>query len=83
MFDCRSLGPIEVKGLPKPVEAWQVRGEVVGVSRFEALRAATLTPLVGRQEEIELLLRRWHQAKLGEGRVVLLAGDVSLWWLRL
>jgi class 3 adenylate cyclase/predicted ATPase len=78
MFDCHSLGSIEVKGLPQPVEAWQVRGEVVGVSRFEALRAATLTPLVGRQEEIELLLRRWHQAKAGEGRVVLLSGEPGI-----
>jgi class 3 adenylate cyclase/tetratricopeptide (TPR) repeat protein len=78
MFDCHSLGVIEVKGLPQPVEAWQVRGELAGVSRFEALRAAALTPFIGRQEEVELLLRRWHQAKLGEGRVVLLAGDPGI-----
>jgi len=78
MFDCRALGAIEVKGLPQPVEAWQVRGELAGVSRFEALRSAALTPLVGRQEEIELLLRRWHQAKLAEGRVVLLAGEPGI-----
>src|SRR5215475_9975818 len=62
MFDCHSLGAIEIKGLPQPVEAWQVRAELAGVSRFEALRSGALTPLVGRQEEIELLLRRWHQA---------------------
>ena len=37
MFDCHSLGAFEVKGLPKPVEAWQVRGELAGVSRFEAI----------------------------------------------
>jgi class 3 adenylate cyclase/tetratricopeptide (TPR) repeat protein len=78
MFDCRSLGSIEVKGLPQPIEAWQVRGELAGVSRFEAMRSAALTPLVGRQEEIELLLRRWHQTKLGEGRVVLLAGEPGI-----
>jgi class 3 adenylate cyclase/predicted ATPase len=78
MFDCRALGLIEVKGLPQPVEAWQVQGETSGVSRFEALHAAALTPLVGRQEEIELLLRRWHQAKLGEGRVVLFAGEPGI-----
>jgi class 3 adenylate cyclase/tetratricopeptide (TPR) repeat protein len=78
MFDCHSLGAIEVKGLPQQVEAWQVRGELAGVSRFEALRGGALTPLVGRQEEIELLLRRWHQAKLGEGRVVLLAGEPGI-----
>ena len=78
MFDCHSLGSIEIKGLPQPVEAWQVRAELAGVSRFEALRSGALTPLVGRQEEIELLLRRWHQAKLGEGRVVLLAGEPGI-----
>jgi class 3 adenylate cyclase len=78
MFEYRPLGSIELKGLPRPVEAWQVRGERAGISRFEAMRAGALTPLVGRQEEIELLLRRWHQAKLGEGRVVLLAGEPGI-----
>ena len=48
------------------------------MSRFEALHAAGLTPLVGREEEIELLLRRWHQAKRGEGRVVLLSGEPGI-----
>jgi class 3 adenylate cyclase len=78
MFDCHSLGAIEVKGLPPPVGAWQVRAELAGVSRFGALRSAALTPLVGREEEIELLLRCWHQAKRGEGRVVLLAGEPGI-----
>ena len=78
MFDCRALGANELKGLPQPVEAWQVRGETAGVSRFEARRAGALSPLVGRQEEIELLLRRWDQAKLGEGRVVLLSGEPGI-----
>ena len=78
MFDCRALAAVEVKGLPQPVEAWQVRGETAGVSRFEARRAGALSPFVGRQEEIELLLRRWDQAKLGEGRVVLLSGEPGI-----
>ncbi len=78
MFDCRALGAIEVKGLPEPVEAWQVRSEMAGVSRFEARHAGALSPLVGRQEEIELLLRRWDQAKAGEGRVVLLSGEPGI-----
>ena len=69
---------IDVKGLPQPVEAWQVRGEAAGVSRFEARRASTQSALVGRQDEIELLLRRWDQAKLGEGRVVLLSGEPGI-----
>jgi class 3 adenylate cyclase len=78
MFDCRPLGADEVKGLPQAVEAWQVRGEMAGVSRFEARRVGALSPLVGRQEEIALLLRRWDQAKRGEGRVVLLSGEPGI-----
>jgi class 3 adenylate cyclase len=78
MFDCCALGAGELKGLPPSVEAWQVRGEAGGVSRFEARRTGALTPLVGRQEEMELLLRRWRQAKLGEGQVVLLSGEPGI-----
>jgi class 3 adenylate cyclase/DNA-binding SARP family transcriptional activator len=78
MFDCRALGTAEFKGLPPSAEAWQVCGEAAGVSRFEARRTGALTPLVGRQEEIELLLRRWDQAKRGEGRVVLLSGEPGI-----
>lgn len=78
MFDCRALGADEVKGLPQPVEAWQVRGETAGVSRFEARRTGALSPLMGRQDEIELLLRRWGHAEVGEGRVVLLSGEAGI-----
>jgi class 3 adenylate cyclase len=78
MFDCRALGADELKGLPPSVEAWQVRGESAGVSRFEARRAGKLSPFVGRQEEMDLLLRRWQQTKLGEGRVVLLSGEPGI-----
>jgi DNA-binding SARP family transcriptional activator/class 3 adenylate cyclase len=78
MFDCRALRANEVPGLAQPVEAWQVRGETAGVSRFEARRAGALSPLVGRQEEIDLLLRHWDQAKVGEGRVVLLSGEPGI-----
>ena len=78
MFECRALGAGEVRGLPYPVEAWQVGGEAAGVSRFEARRVGELSPFVGRQEEIELLLRRWDQAKSGEGRVVLLSGEPGI-----
>jgi predicted ATPase len=54
-----------------------VIGESGVLSRFEALRAGT-TPLVGRGEEVDLLLRRWHQAKSGEGRVVLISGEPGI-----
>jgi hypothetical protein len=78
MFDCRALGADELKGLPQSVDAWQVRGEAAGVSRFEARRRGAPTPFVGRQEEMDLLLRRWDQAKAGEGRVVLLSGEPGI-----
>ena len=78
MFDCRALGA-DAKGLqPSVAEAWQVRGERAGVSRFAARRGGALSPLVGRQEELELLLRRWDQARRGEGRVVLLSGEAGI-----
>jgi len=78
LFDCRALDAIEAKGLTQPIEAWRVCGEAPGVSRFDARRAGKLSPLVGRQEEHDLLLRRWQQAKLGEGRVVLLSGEAGI-----
>ena len=78
MFDCRELSGSELRGPLSTVEAWHVRDEVVGVSRFHARRTGELAPLVGRQEEMELLLRRWEQAKLGEGRVVLLSGEPGI-----
>jgi DNA-binding SARP family transcriptional activator len=77
-FDYRALPAIEVSGHPQPIEAWQVRGESADMSRFEARYRATLSPLVGRQEEILLLLRRWEDAKHGAGRVVLLSGEPGI-----
>jgi class 3 adenylate cyclase len=78
LFDYRDLGPVVVKGLASPVPAYQVLRPSVVESRFEALHGARLTPLVGREEELELLLRRWRQAKAGEGRVVLISGEPGI-----
>lgn len=78
LFAYRALPDIEVKGLPQPVTAWHVLGEAIGVSRFDARRAGSLSALVGRQEEIELLLRRWDQAKSGAGRVVVISGEPGI-----
>lgn len=75
MFDCRALSAEELKCVPQQLGAWRVLGESTGVSRFEARRGGALTPLVGRREEMEMLLRRWNEAKVGEGRVVLLSGE--------
>jgi class 3 adenylate cyclase len=74
LFEYRDLGTVALKGFGENVPAWQVLGADAAESRFEALRA-TGTPLVGRAEEVELLMRRWEQAKAGDGCVVLLAGE--------
>jgi class 3 adenylate cyclase/tetratricopeptide (TPR) repeat protein len=78
LFDCRELGAVPLKGLPEPVPVFEVRAERAGLSRFEALHPARLTPLIGREEELELLLRRWAQAKTGQGRVVLISGEPGI-----
>jgi class 3 adenylate cyclase len=78
LFECHDLGAIEVKGFPEPVHAYQVVGVSAIESRFEALHGATLTPLVGREEQMDLLLRQWYRAKPGEGRVVLLSGEPGI-----
>ncbi|WP_342725606.1 BTAD domain-containing putative transcriptional regulator [Bradyrhizobium sp. B097] len=76
LFDCDDLGPMALNGFSEPVPAWRVQGASSIDSRFEALRAPT-TPLIGRDEELELLLRRWRQAPNG-GRVVLLSGEPGI-----
>ena len=78
LFDYRDLGAVTIKGLAEPVLAAQVLSESTVESRFEALRSATLSPLVGRDEEVQLLLRRWAQAKDGEGQIVLISGEAGI-----
>ncbi len=77
LFDLADLGPQALAGFAEPQPAWRVIGESGVLSRFEALRSGE-TPLVGRGEEIELLTRRWQQAKTGEGRVVLISGEPGI-----
>jgi class 3 adenylate cyclase/predicted ATPase len=77
LFEYRDLSTVALKGFAEEVSAWQVLRESKVESRFEALRSGQ-TPLVGRAEEIELLLRRWDQVKTGEGRAVLLTGDPGI-----
>src|SRR6266566_5125758 len=79
LFENRALGTVSVKGFGAPVPVWQVTGASAVDSRFEALRRGSgETPLVGREEEIELLLRRWQQAKRGDGCVVLISGEAGI-----
>ena len=77
LFELQELGPKEIKGIGEPVRAWAALRPSAVESRFEALRTAT-TPLVGRDEEIELLVRRWEQAKAGEGQIVLFSGEPGI-----
>src|SRR5207247_3506156 len=72
------LGPRDLKGIVGPAGAWAALRASSVASRFEALHATGLTPLVGREEECELLLRRWSKAKTGEGQVVLLSGEAGI-----
>ena len=78
LFEYRDLGAVQVKGLVDPVPAWQVLRPSVVASRFEALRGSRLTRLVGRDEEIDLLMRRWARAKAGDGQVILVSGEPGL-----
>jgi class 3 adenylate cyclase/predicted ATPase len=77
LFEYRELGSVTLKGFAENVAAWQVLRAGTTESRFEALRTTT-TPLIGRDEEIELLLRRWEQAKRGDGAVVLISGEPGI-----
>jgi class 3 adenylate cyclase/tetratricopeptide (TPR) repeat protein len=78
MFEYHDLGRQVLKGLSDPTQAWQVLGPSTVESRFEAQRGAVLTPLVGREEELKLLLRHWQQARAGEGSVVLISGEPGI-----
>jgi class 3 adenylate cyclase len=77
LFDYEDLGAVEIKGFAMPVTAARVLRESAVEGRFAALRA-TRTPLVGRDEELAMLERRWQQAKSGEGCVVLVSGEPGI-----
>jgi hypothetical protein len=78
LFDLEDLRAQDLKGIAGPVRAWAALRPSSVESRFEALHATGLTELVGREEELELLLRRWSKAKTGEGQVVLRSGEAGI-----
>ena len=78
LFELQDLGQKDLKGIAGLVRAWAALRASSVESRFEALHAGGLTALVGRDEELELLLRRWSKAKTGEGQVVLLSGEAGI-----
>ena len=77
-FDLDDLGSHDAKGVSGGLRVHRVAGESASESRFEATRAAGMTPFVGREEEVAMLTRRWSQAKEGEGQVVLLSGEPGI-----
>jgi predicted ATPase len=78
LFELRDVGAQELKGIAGPVRAWAALRPASVESRFEAFHGASLTELVGREEELELLLRRWSKAKNGQSQVVLLSGEAGI-----
>ncbi len=78
LFECQDLGAKALKGISTPLSMYQVVRESVAQSRFEAAVGRGLTPLVGREEELGLLQRRWAQAKEGAGQVMLLSGEPGI-----
>jgi class 3 adenylate cyclase/predicted ATPase len=78
LFELDDLGAQDLKGTSGPVRAWAASRPASIESRFDALHATGLTELVGREEEFELLLRRWSKAKSGQGQLVLLSGEPGI-----
>ncbi|MFZ0196631.1 MAG: AAA family ATPase, partial [Pseudolabrys sp.] len=78
LFELEDLGTKDLKGIAGPVRVWAALRPSSAASHFEALHGTTLTDLVGREEDLELLLRRWSKAKTGEGQVVLLSGEPGI-----
>ncbi|MGB6539850.1 MAG: AAA family ATPase [Xanthobacteraceae bacterium] len=78
LFELQYLGSKDLKGIAGPVRGWAALRPGSAEGRFEALHGSGLTALVGREEELDLLLRRWSKAKTGEGQVVLLSGEAGI-----
>jgi class 3 adenylate cyclase/predicted ATPase len=78
LFELQDLGPRDLKGIAGSVRAWKALRTRSVESRFEALHGSGLTALVGREEESELLLRRWSRAKTSDGQVVLISGEAGI-----
>jgi class 3 adenylate cyclase/predicted ATPase len=77
-FACQSLGTQPLKGFAQPLEVYQVLSESTARSRLDVAGSTGLTPLVGREQEVALLLERWVQVKDGLGQVVLLSGEAGI-----
>ena len=77
-FDIDDLGEYKLKGISQPQTAYRVRGESGAQGRLDASASLGLTPLVGRKEEIAILIKRWAQAVQGESHLVMLSGEAGI-----
>src|SRR4030095_2120942 len=77
-FDCQHLGAQTLRGVAEPVQVYRVLQESGARGRLDVAVTRGLTPLVGREQEVGLLIERWEQAKAGHGQVVLLTGDAGI-----
>src|SRR5499433_3938196 len=78
LFELEDLGAQDLKGIAEAVRAWRALRPSSVESRFDALHASGVTDLVGREEELEIIMRRWSKAKRGQGQVVLLSGEPGI-----
>ena len=78
LFELTDLGPTRIKGFAEPGRRFRVQGEGSADGRFEALHGQRVTPLIGREHQLAMLLERWSWAKDGDGQVVLIAGEAGI-----
>jgi class 3 adenylate cyclase/predicted ATPase len=78
LFECRDIGLVNLKGIAEPVHSWEAIRKTAVESRFEAFHADDHTPVVGREEELAILTRRWARAKTGHGQVVFIVGEPGI-----
>jgi len=78
LFEVEDLGQRRLAGFSKPLRVLRVLGQSAAEDRFEALHGMGLVPLVGREQELALLLDRWERVRDGEGQVVLLSGEPGI-----
>jgi class 3 adenylate cyclase/tetratricopeptide (TPR) repeat protein/ABC-type transport system involved in cytochrome c biogenesis ATPase subunit len=78
IFDLARLDGQDLKGISGPVDAYRVEGEATVQSRFAARQSGTLTPIIGREREIELMTERWAMARSGQGQMAIVSGEAGI-----
>ena len=78
LFDCTTCGAIPLKGFPEPVVVWQVHSESTAESRYDALHSRAVTPMVGRDRELALLMHCWERVCGGEAQVAVISGEAGV-----